>query len=145
MSRYTLVYGVRLIPEGTLKGVDDAKLKLADGSDAGLTLHTFDGTIPQLRRALDRSLDAFFDLLQPPNYRPDQRRMIGAVRPIHHCLCQPLIVFSQPHEPPRYHINCICQLSLTLLELASALRRRRSKQAVMFLELLKPYTESLKS
>ena len=63
MARYTLVYGLRLIPEGTLKGVDDARLKLTDGSDAGLTLHTFDGTIPQLRRALDRSLDAFFDLL----------------------------------------------------------------------------------
>ena len=63
MARYTLVYGVRLIPEGTLKGVDEATLKLADGSSAGLTLHTFDGTIPQLRRSLDRSLDAFFDLL----------------------------------------------------------------------------------
>jgi hypothetical protein len=63
MSRYTLVYGVRLIPEGALKSVEDATLKLADGSSAGLTLHTFDGTIPQLRRALDRSLDAFFDLL----------------------------------------------------------------------------------
>lgn len=63
MARYTLVYGVRLIPEGSLKGVDDATLKLADGSTAGLTLHTFDGTIPQLRRSLDRSLDAFFDLL----------------------------------------------------------------------------------
>ena len=63
MARYTLVYGVRLIPEGTLKGVEEATLKLADGSSAGLTLHTFDGTIPQLRRSLDRSLDAFFDLL----------------------------------------------------------------------------------
>jgi hypothetical protein len=63
MARYTLVYGVRLIPEGTLKGVEEATLKLADGSTAGLTLHTFDGTIPQLRRSLDRSLDAFFDLL----------------------------------------------------------------------------------
>lgn len=63
MARYTLVYGVRLIPEGTLKGVEEGTLKLADGSTAGLTLHTFDGTIPQLRRSLDRSLDAFFDLL----------------------------------------------------------------------------------
>src|SRR3954462_3068029 len=63
MARYTLVYGVRLIPEGTLKGVEEARLKLSDGSSAGLTLHTFDGTIPQLRRSLDRSLDAFFDLL----------------------------------------------------------------------------------
>ena len=63
MARYTLVYGLRLIPEGTLKGVEEATLTLADGSTAGLTLHTFDGTIPQLRRSLDRSLDAFFDLL----------------------------------------------------------------------------------
>ena len=63
MARYTLVYGVRLIPEGSLKGLEDARITLADGSTAGLTLHTFDGTIPQLRRSLDRSLDAFFDLL----------------------------------------------------------------------------------
>jgi hypothetical protein len=63
MARYTLVYGLRLIPEGTLRGVEEATLKLADGSTGGLTLHTFDGTIPQLRRSLDRSLDAFFDLL----------------------------------------------------------------------------------
>jgi hypothetical protein len=63
MARYTLVYGVRLVPVDSLKGVDGATLKLADGTTAGLTLHTFDGTIPQLRRSLDRSLDAFFDLL----------------------------------------------------------------------------------
>jgi len=63
MARYTLVYGVRLVPEGSLSGTEDARLKLKNGSDAGLTLHTIDGTIPQLRRALDRSLDAFFDLL----------------------------------------------------------------------------------
>ena len=63
MASYTLVYGLRLIPEGSLKGLEEARITLADGSSAGLTLHTFDGTIPQLRRSLDRSLDAFFDLL----------------------------------------------------------------------------------
>ena len=63
MARYTLVYGMRLVPEGSVKGVEDARLTLADGASAGLTLHTLDGTIPQLRRSLDRSLDAFFDLL----------------------------------------------------------------------------------
>jgi hypothetical protein len=63
MARYTLVYGVRLLPESSVKGLEDAKLTLADGATAGVTLHTIDGTIPQLRRALDRSLDAFFDLL----------------------------------------------------------------------------------
>ena len=63
MARYTLVYGVRLVPEGTLTSTTDATLTLSDGSSAGVTLHTIDGTIPQLRRALDRSFDAFFDLL----------------------------------------------------------------------------------
>jgi hypothetical protein len=62
MARYTLVYGIRLLPEGSVRGAE-AKLALADGTAAGLTLHTIDGTIPQLRRALDRSLDAFFDFL----------------------------------------------------------------------------------
>jgi hypothetical protein len=63
MARYTLVYGVRLVPEGTLKSATDATRTLSDGETAGVTLHTIDGTIPQLRRAMDRSLDAFFDLL----------------------------------------------------------------------------------
>jgi hypothetical protein len=63
MARYTMVYGIRLVPEGTLVKAEDAQLTLADGETAGLTLHTIDGTIPQLRRALDRSLDAFFDFL----------------------------------------------------------------------------------
>jgi hypothetical protein len=63
MARYTLVYGIRLVPEGTLVGADEARLELKGGQEAGLTLHTIDGTIPQLRRALDRSLDAFFELL----------------------------------------------------------------------------------
>ena len=58
-----MVYGIRLVPEGSVKALEDAKLTLAGGEAAGLTLHTIDGTIPQLRRALDRSLDAFFDLL----------------------------------------------------------------------------------
>ena len=63
MARYTLVYGVRFVPEGSLKDFTDATLTLKDGTTAHVTLHTIDGTIPQLRRAIDRSLDAFFDLL----------------------------------------------------------------------------------
>ena len=63
MARYTLVYGLRLVPEGTLEKAEDVQLRLAGGDSAGLTLHTIDGTIPQLRRALDRSLDAYFEFL----------------------------------------------------------------------------------
>jgi hypothetical protein len=71
MARYTLVYGIRLVPEGTLVGADEVRLRLKDG-EAGLTLHTIDGTIPQLRRALDRSLDAFFEFL--PGVTDEDRR-----------------------------------------------------------------------
>jgi hypothetical protein len=71
MGRYTLVYGIRLVPEGTLTGAGEAPLQLANGESAGLTLHTIDGTIPQLRRALDRSLDAFFEFL--PGASDDDR------------------------------------------------------------------------
>ncbi|MDA1185363.1 MAG: allantoinase [Acidobacteria bacterium] len=63
MARYTLVYGLRLVPEGSVTNATDATLTLKDGTTSGLTLHTLDGTIPQLRRSLDRSLDAFFDIL----------------------------------------------------------------------------------
>jgi hypothetical protein len=63
MARYTLVYGIRLVPEGTLVDAKEAQITLSDGESTGLTLHTIDGTIPQLRRALDRSLDAFFEFL----------------------------------------------------------------------------------
>jgi hypothetical protein len=72
MARYTLVYGIRLVPEGTLTGAGEAALTLKDGTSAGLTLHTIDGTIPQLRRALDRSLDAFFEFL--PGASDEDRR-----------------------------------------------------------------------
>ena len=72
MARYTLVYGLRLVPEGTLTRTDDVRLQLSDGETTGLTLHTIDGTIPQLRRALDRSLDAFFEFL--PGASDEDRR-----------------------------------------------------------------------
>jgi len=72
MARYTLVYGIRLVPEGTLLAAEEPRLRLKSGETAGLTLHTIDGTIPQLRRALDRSLDAFFEFL--PGVTDEDRR-----------------------------------------------------------------------
>jgi len=72
MARYTLVYGIRLVADGTLAGADEVTLTMKDGTSASLTLHTIDGTIPQLRRALDRSLDAFFEFL--PGASDEDRR-----------------------------------------------------------------------
>ena len=75
MSRYTLVYGVRLVQEGSVAGLQDGTIRQSDGGAANVTLHTIDGTIPQLRRALDRSLDAFFDLL--PGAEEDDKETFG--------------------------------------------------------------------
>jgi hypothetical protein len=72
MARYTLVYGLRLVPEGSLVAAEEVQLRLSTGERAGLTLHTIDGTIPQLRRALDRSLDAYFEFL--PGATEEDRR-----------------------------------------------------------------------
>ena len=72
MARYTLIYGLRLVPEGTLVDAAEVQLTLTGGEATGLTLHTIDGTIPQLRRALDRSLDAFFEFL--PGVTDEDRR-----------------------------------------------------------------------
>ena len=35
MARYTLVYGIRLVPEGTLVQADDVRLTLQGGDSAG--------------------------------------------------------------------------------------------------------------
>jgi hypothetical protein len=75
MARYTIVYGVRLVAEGTVAALEDGTIKLADGATANVTMHTVDGTIPQLRRALDRSLDAFFDVL--PGAEDDDKEAFG--------------------------------------------------------------------
>jgi hypothetical protein len=72
MARYTLVYGLRLVPEGSLVDAAEVRLRLSTGENAGLTLHTIDGTIPQLRRALDRSLEAYFEFL--PGATDEDRR-----------------------------------------------------------------------
>jgi hypothetical protein len=60
------------LPEGTLENAEDVRLHLKGGETAGLTLHTIDGSVPQLRRALDRSLDAFFEFL--PGAAEEDRR-----------------------------------------------------------------------
>ena len=88
MARYTLVYGLRLLPEGTLINADDVRLTLTDGETAGLTLHTIDGTIPQLRRALDRSLDAYFEFL-PGATDEDKREFDDSSSPAYISTCTP--------------------------------------------------------
>jgi hypothetical protein len=62
MPKLALVYGVRLVPAEDLDAVENAKLKLKDGREAGVTMHLLEGdNEEQLKEQLLRSLDAFFD------------------------------------------------------------------------------------
>ena len=61
MANLTLVYGMRLLPEGEVKEIQDATLKLVNGREAHVTMHVLEGSREQIEAQLKQSLDAFFD------------------------------------------------------------------------------------
>lgn len=61
MANLTLVYGMRLLPEGEVKEIHDATLKLANGNEARVTMHVLEGSRVQIEHQLRQSLEAFFD------------------------------------------------------------------------------------
>jgi hypothetical protein len=61
MANLTLIYGMRLLPEGEVAQVQDATLKLANGHEAHVTMHVLEGSREQIENQLRMSIDAFFD------------------------------------------------------------------------------------
>jgi hypothetical protein len=61
MANLTLIYGLRLLPEGEVTQVQDATLKLANGHEAHVTMHVLEGTREEIEGQLRMSIDAFFD------------------------------------------------------------------------------------
>jgi ribosomal 50S subunit-associated protein YjgA (DUF615 family) len=61
MAKLTLIYGLRLLPEGEVAEIQDATLKLANGNQAHVAMHTIEGSRQEIEAQLKRSLDAFFD------------------------------------------------------------------------------------
>ncbi len=61
MANLTLVYGLRLLPEGEVIEIHDATLKLANGHQAHVTMHMIEGSRQEVEAQLKRSLNAFFD------------------------------------------------------------------------------------
>jgi len=61
MANLTLIYGMRLLPEGEVVGIEDATLKLANGREAHVTMHSIEGSRAEIEKQLRRSLDAFFE------------------------------------------------------------------------------------
>src|SRR5271157_4380522 len=60
MANLTLIYGMRLLPEGEVTEIQDATLKLANGHQAHVTMHLIEGSREEIEIQLKRSLDAFF-------------------------------------------------------------------------------------
>ena len=62
MANLTLVYGLRLLPEGEVAEVAEAEVKLNNGRTAHVTMHVLEGSKEQIEAQLKQSLDAFFEI-----------------------------------------------------------------------------------
>ena len=61
MANLTLVYGLRLLPSDEVEAVGEASIKLKNGHDAHVTMHTLEGSKDEIEKQLKTSLSAFFD------------------------------------------------------------------------------------
>ncbi|MGH7932754.1 MAG: allantoinase [Candidatus Binataceae bacterium] len=61
--RSALVYGMRIFGAADIATIDDARVRMADGTSGRITMHFIEGTRVQIRRQLMESIDAFFELL----------------------------------------------------------------------------------
>ncbi len=62
MAKLALVYGMRLFPAEELSEVQEATLKLKGGHTARVTMHLIEGSKKEIEAALQRSIEAFFEL-----------------------------------------------------------------------------------
>lgn len=61
--QHTLIYGMRLLPDQVLDEGPHAHVPLPQaGADETLTLHQIAGDMREIRRRLQESLDAFFEI-----------------------------------------------------------------------------------
>ncbi|HEY6349464.1 MAG TPA: allantoinase [Candidatus Angelobacter sp.] len=62
MAKLTLVYGMRLLPEGEVTEVGEAPIELKNGRAAHVTMHVLEGSKEEIEAQLRQSVEAFFDL-----------------------------------------------------------------------------------
>lgn len=62
MANLSLVYGLRLLPEGELEQVGSGSIRLRNGREEHVTLHLLEGSKEEIEAQLKQSIDAFFDI-----------------------------------------------------------------------------------
>ena len=61
MAKLALVYGLRLLPSDEIEELSEAEVRLKNGNSAHVTMHLLEGSVKEIRRQLQQSLDAFFE------------------------------------------------------------------------------------
>jgi hypothetical protein len=62
MANLSLVYGLRLLPQGELERVGSGSITLRNGREEHVTLHLLEGSKEEIEAQLKQSIDAFFDI-----------------------------------------------------------------------------------
>ncbi len=62
MANLTLIYGMRLLPEGEVIEVGDAPVALQNGKQARVSMHVIEGSREEIEKQLRQNIEAFFDL-----------------------------------------------------------------------------------
>jgi hypothetical protein len=62
MANLSLVYGLRLLPEGELAEVGAGAITLRNGRKEHVTLHLLEGSKEEIEAQLKASIEAFFDI-----------------------------------------------------------------------------------
>jgi hypothetical protein len=62
MANLTLVYGLRLLPEGEVTAVEEGTIQLKNGREAHVTMHVIEGSKEEIERQLKQSIEAFFEI-----------------------------------------------------------------------------------
>src|SRR5262245_51805771 len=68
-KQFSLVYGLRLYPAGTVAQTEDGQTLQQDGSESRVTLHLIEGTREQIRAQLLASIDAFSTFMETPQFQ----------------------------------------------------------------------------
>lgn len=61
MAKLALVYGMRLFPAEELAEVKEASVMLRSGQPARVTMHLLEGSLEEIRRQFEQSVNAFFE------------------------------------------------------------------------------------
>ena len=59
---FSFIYGMKMLPASDVDAVEDAPLRLTDGTSSHITMHLIEGSKEQIKALMLQSIDAYFEL-----------------------------------------------------------------------------------